>query len=209
MKKFLSIFMCLVLVLSMSVIFASCDETDEPATTTAATTTAEATTTATTTGSTTAATTTAATTATTAPAPEGYELYVNAGVVFAYPEGWTKNDASGIITSPNGQSNIVVTYEDATDVYHNLSADEFAAVMEPTYSTIGMSMSNVTARTEVSNGLSIRVFKFNTTVIAQNATMTQTLFVVTLGTRTYSVALSENTPDEAIANTIIATLRAA
>ena len=205
MKRFLSIFMCLVLVLSMSAIFASCDDKAEPAATTAATTTAADTTTA---ATTTAATTTAATT-TTPSAPDGDELYANAGVVFAYPEGWTKNDANGIIVSPNRQSNIMVTYEDATDVYHNLSADDFAAVMEPTYSTMGMSMSNVTARTEVSNGLSIRVFKFNTTVIAQSATMTQTLFVVTLGTRTYSVALSENTPDEAIANTIIETLRAA
>ena len=39
MKRFLSIFMCLVLVLSMSAIFASCDKSDEPAATTTAATT--------------------------------------------------------------------------------------------------------------------------------------------------------------------------
>jgi hypothetical protein len=206
MKRFLSIFMCLVLLLSMSVIFASCDEKDEPAVTTAATTTADGTTAATTTAATTtAATTTAATT--TFAAPAGSKLYSD-GIIFAYPEEWTEN-SNGIIASPNGQKNITVSYEDATTMYDNLTADQFSAMFAPMYEQLGWSISNVTAKTVTSNGLSVNVFSFKTTLPQPSAAMIQTIFVVTVGNRTYSVALTENAVDEAIANTILETLRAA
>lgn len=210
MKRFLSIFICLALLLSMSIIFASCDNADEPAATTTAATTTEATTEDSTPASSKASTTAATTTATSLAAPAGSKLYSD-GIVFAYPEEWTVTSSGAMtqIVAPNGQSNLVVTWETATNAYDTLSAAEFEAAMQPTYSALGMSMSNVTVRTETSNGLSVRVFKFNTTVIAQSATMTQTLFVVTVGDRTYSVALSENTPDETVTDTILATLRAA
>lgn len=202
MKRFLSIFMCLVLVLSMSAIFASCDDKAEPATTTAATTTAADTTTA---ATTTAATTTAATT--TFAAPAGSKLYSD-GIIFAYPEEWTEN-SNGIIASPNGQKNITVVYEDATTMYDGLSADQFLAMFSPAYEQLGWSMANVTAKVETSNGLSINVYSFETTLPQPSATMIQTVFIVTIGERTYSVTLTENAVDAAIANTIIETLRAA
>ena len=209
MKRFLSIFMCLALVLSLGAILASCDDSAEPAATTAATTvattTAEDTTTA---ATTTAATTTAATTATTAPAPEGCELYVKDGIVFAYPDDWNKDASTGIISAPNGQKNIVVTYEDATTMYDNLSADQFYAMFAPMYAQLGWTISNVSARTATTNGLSVNVYSFETTLPQASAPMIQTLFTVTVGSRTYSIALSENSVDEALANTIIDTLRA-
>lgn len=218
MKRFLSIFMCLVLVISASAVFASCDSTDEPAATTTAVTTATTTeegTTSSTTSTTTAATsatttsTTASTTASTAPAPEGCELYVKDGIVFAYPNDWNKDASSGIISAPNGQKNIVVSYEDATTMYDNLSADQFYAMFAPMYAQLGWTISNVSARTATTNGLSVNVYSFETTLPQASAPMIQTLFTVTVGSRTYSIALSENSVDEALANTIIDTLRAA
>jgi len=195
--------MCLVLVLSMSAIFASCDDKAEPAATTAATTTAADTTTA---ATTTAATTTAATT-TTLSAPDGCKLYAEDGIVFAYPEDWT--EASDIISAPNGQKNITVVYEDATTMYDGLSADQFSAMFAPAYEQLGWSMANVTAKVETSNGLSINVYSFETTLPQPSATMIQTVFIVTIGERTYSITLTENAVDAAIANTIIETMRAA
>ena len=215
MKRFLSIFICLALVLSLGAILASCDESATPAVTTAATTVATTTeadgTTASTTtaATTTAATTTAATTASTAPAPEGCELYVKDGIVFAYPNDWNKDASSGVISAPNGQKNIVVSYENATPMYDNLSADQFYSMFAPGYAQLGWSISNVTAKTVTSNGLSVNVYSFETVLPQPSAPMIQTLFIVTVGGRTYSVALTENAVDEAIANTIIDTLRAA
>lgn len=214
MKRFLSIFMCLVLVISASAVFASCDSTAEPAATTTAATTATTTeedTASSTTSTTTAATsaTTTSTTASTAPAPEGCELYVKDGIVFAYPNDWNKDPSSGIISAPNGQKNIVVSYENATTMYDNLSADQFYAMFAPMYAQLGWTISNVSARTATTNGLSVNVYSFETTLPQASAPMIQTLFTVTVGSRTYSIALSENSVDEALANTIIDTLRAA
>ena len=201
MKRFLSIFMCLVLVMSLCAILASCDDDGEPAATTAAAATTTADDAA---ATTTAATTTAATT--TVPAPDGYKLYAKDGISFAYPENWNKDDSTGIASAPNGQKNIVVTYEEATTMYDNLTADQFYAMFAPMYEQLGWTISNVSAKTVTTNGLTVHVYSFETVLPQPSAPMIQTLFLTTVGNRTYSVSLTENAVDEAIASTILATI---
>lgn len=215
MKRFLSIFMCLVLVISASAVFTSCDSTDEPAATTTAETTATTTeegTASSTTSTTTAATsaTTTSTTASTSPAPAGCTLCVLDGIVFAYPEEWAVATSNGYtqITSPNQLSNIVVNPIEKTTLYDNLTAQQFTDIMSESLSNEGMTMSDVTANTVTSNGLSVNIYSYNATVAAYNVSMAQTLFVVTVGETTYSITLTEMTADADVANTIITTIRA-
>ena len=211
MKRFLSIFMCLVLVLSMSAIFASCDESDEPAatTTTAATTTAEEDVGNVGGGSSQKpkSTTTATTTATTSPAPDGYTLFVNDDISFAYPEGWTK-EGTGVefeISSATSTTNIQIDGETPA-LMLELSLRDFKNMMSASLEDEGMSISDVTLEEYTQNGLSVRAFSFNTTMAEYEITVSQTMYIFSTGSRTYSITVTEYNPDAELHQTILNTL---
>ena len=75
--------------------------------------------------------------------PEGYKMYDNGDIRFAYPEEWRVDDGSvAVISSKNGGNNITVAYEDKSDFYDDLTADEFMSTMGPQFSAFGQNISN-------------------------------------------------------------------
>lgn len=210
MKRFLSIFMCLVLVLSMSAIFASCDESDEPAaTTTAATTTAEEDDGDNGGGGSSKPRTTASatTTATTSPAPDGYTLFVNDDISFAYPEGWT-TEGTGVdfeISSATSTTNIQIDGETPA-LMMELTLNDFKNMMNASLEEEGMSISNVTLTEHSKNGLSVRAFSFETTMTGYDFTLFQTMYIFSTGERIYSITVTEYNPDAELHQTILNTL---
>lgn len=216
MKRFLSIFICLALLLSMSVIFASCDEKDEPAaTTTAATTTASE-------GDedegvgggssskpkATLTTTTATTAVTTSPVPTGYTLFVNDDISFAYPEGWTKeldDDGDVEITSATSTTNIQID-GDTPAIMLEISLNDFKNLMRPTLEEQGMNVSNITLTESTQNGLSVRVFSFDTTMSGYEITVSQTMYIFAVSSHTYSITVTEYSQNAELHEVLLNTL---
>ena len=202
--------MCLVLVLSMSAIFASCDESDEPAaTTTAATTTAEEDDGDNGGGGSSKPRTTASatTTATTSPAPDGYTLFVNDDISFAYPEGWT-TEGTGVdfeISSATSTTNIQIDGETPA-LMMELTLNDFKNMMNASLEEEGMSISNVTLTEHSKNGLSVRAFSFETTMTGYDFTLFQTMYIFSTGERIYSITVTEYNPDAELHQTILNTL---
>ncbi|MBO7250346.1 MAG: hypothetical protein J6V42_03630 [Clostridia bacterium] len=190
MKKFLSLFLCLILLLSAVTLFTACDndddrdrdDDDKKKTTTT----------------------------TKLDIPDGYELYSDGKISFAYPEDWENQGGSLVMfRDPDTTNNINVVYEDKTSVYDSLTADEFEEAMNEVYESMGMSISNVSVATKKTNGLSVRVFSFKTTVASTSAVMRQTQYVTTIDNRTYTVTVTELVSDADLADTVFETLSAA
>ena len=193
MKKFLSLFLCLILLLSAVTLFTSCDvhydrdddddEDDDKKKTT---------------------------TTTKLDIPDDYKLYSDGYISFAYPEEWNKQDGSIVMfRDPDTTNNINVVYEDKTSVYDSLTADEFEEAMNEVYESMGMSISNVSVTTKKTNGLTVRVFSFKTTVASTSTVMRQTQYVTTISNRTYTVTVTETVSDADLADTVFETLSAA
>ena len=65
--------------------------------------------------------------------PEGYVLYDNGKITFAYPEKWTKTAGSvDIITNESGTgNNITVSYEQYSDTYKKMTVEDFKTMLKP------------------------------------------------------------------------------
>ncbi len=149
-------------------------------------------------------------TTTTTSLPDGYKVYSDGKISFAYPEDWTKQDGSIVMfKDTDSTNNINVVYEAKTTVYDTLSADEFEEAMNEAYASLGMSISNVTAANKKTNGLSVRVFSFKTTLTSTSAVMNQTQYVTTIGDRTYTVTVTESVDADDVVDTVFASLKAA
>lgn len=138
--------------------------------------------------------------------PEGYQVYENQGLSFAYPEDWTKTDGSTVILiNPTGiGNNITVVYEGKTDMYAEMTAESFDELMRPTYEAMGMTLSNVTVNQKTSNGLDVT--EINYTAKVMGVTMEQTAFITTIGDRTYTVTVTETTQDDTLVSNVFNTL---
>jgi hypothetical protein len=137
--------------------------------------------------------------------PEGYRLYNDGTISFAYPENWTKQDGSLVILTGTNGNNITVVYEAKTDAYENLTMETFNSVYKPAYEAMGLTVSNVKIQKTTTNGLNIVQITQNT----KNATasMKQTQYFVTLGDKTYTVTVTEVVSDAKLVSTVLETLK--
>ncbi len=138
--------------------------------------------------------------------PEGYQVYEYDALSFAYPEDWNKTDGStAILTNPTGVgNNITVVYEAKTDLFETMTVESFNELFKPTFEAMGMSVSNVTINQKTSNGLDVTEINYTATMVGM--TMEQTLFVVTIGDRTYTVTVTEATQDDTLVSNVFKTL---
>ena len=138
--------------------------------------------------------------------PEGYKMYDNGDIRFAYPEEWKVDDGSvAVISSKNGGNNITVAYENKTDFYDDLTADEFMSTMGPQFSAFGQNISNVkVAHPTNESGVKLTKISFNNTV--SGVKMNQTMYVIASGSRNYIVTVTEVTTDAELVNTVFNTL---
>ncbi len=123
--------------------------------------------------------------------PDGYTVYENEALSFAYPEGWIKQDGSVVILQdPTNGNNITVVSESKNAFYDTMTLKDFEAQMKPAYEAMGMTVDNVKLeRKENAQGLKLLVMSFNNTT--QGATMKQTQYVTTIGAYSYTVTVTE------------------
>lgn len=138
--------------------------------------------------------------------PEGYKMYDNGDIRFAYPEEWKVDDGSvAVISSKNGGNNITVAYEDKSDFYDDLTAEKFMSTMGPQFSAFGQNISNVkVAHPTNEAGVKLTKISFNNTV--SGVKMNQTMYVIASGSRNYIVTVTEVTTDAELVNTVFDTL---
>ena len=137
--------------------------------------------------------------------PEGYTLYDNGEICFAYPAAWVINDSSVVILTSESGNNITVAYESKSDFYKNMTADEFMSVLGPQFEAMGQSVSNVKVE-QLTNDLGTAVTKISLNNTYMEIAMVQTMYVIAAGVRNYVVTVTEVTSDSTLVNTVFETL---
>lgn len=140
--------------------------------------------------------------------PEGYIAYKNDDLSFAYPSDWTKNDGSVtmLMNSTGAGNNITVVYEAKTDLYEKSTEEELKAIFAQAMNAYGFSVSDFKL-SQTKNDFVDKITKMTCTTTSTNTTtMRQTMFVVTVGNRTYTITVTESTADQELVDTVFNTL---
>ena len=154
-----------------------------------------------------AVTTTEAPITTEAPLPEGYVLYDNGDISFAYPESLVKNDGSTVIlTNVTNGNNITVVYEAKTDMYEKMDNDGYKELFKPIFESMGISVSKYNVEQIAKNTKGISLTKVTQTVSTQGKTMEQTMLITTVGDKTYTVTVTEVVNDDTFLNNVMNSL---
>lgn len=194
----------LFLILALSLSFCACDEKDKAPVATPETTTA-ATTAAATTAVTTAATTVATTASPTVQLPGGnYKAFYNEDIGFAYPSHWLKQEGSVTLLVPaNGGNNITVAYEPKTELYKNMTLASFETIFKPALQSMGVNPVDPSVE-QVVNNKGVPMTRISYKTVQSGVEMTQTLLILTVGERTYSITVTVVAlmPDEALVNNV-------
>ena len=139
--------------------------------------------------------------------PEGYTMYTDEYITFAYPAHWTTTSSSvAMLQNTENTNNITIAYEAATDLYSNLTAEAFIADLQPSLESVGMQVSDVSVTQLIRGDTDMTEIRFN--VVLMDVSMTQTLYALTVSDRTYIVTTTEVVSEPAIAENIYASLRA-
>lgn len=138
--------------------------------------------------------------------PEGYQLYSNGYVAFAYPLGWGKTDGSVVIlNSATSTNNITVSYEPKSDIYLTMTTESFATDLKPILEEVGMKITNESVTQKSKGDLAITEISYTATI--ETISMDQTQFCVQAGEYCYFVTITEVTPDQELIDTVYNTLK--
>lgn len=139
--------------------------------------------------------------------PDGYQLYDNGAITFAYPADWVKADGSVVIlTDETGMgNNITVAHEPVSELYTAMTVETFDTTLRPVYEAMGFSVSDVAVE-QLVNESGIAVTKISHTTVMNGGSMFQTMFIRAAGDQNYIVTVTEVTEAPEIAETIFATL---
>ena len=113
---------------------------------------------------------------------EGYKLYENDDLSFAYPSSWTLTEGSSpIMTSSNG-NNFNMSYELAnkenTAAYKSLTKDTFMDLIGNMLVAMGMTVSGVEVETKTNDGgVEIIVCTYDATYVGKQMSFCQYLIV--------------------------------
>ncbi|MBR3963779.1 MAG: hypothetical protein IKJ80_00030 [Clostridia bacterium] len=153
------------------------------------------------------ATTTAPVEETTVPTPNGYTLYNNGKISFAYPSTWTKQAGSVdmLINESGAGNNITVSYEQHSDIYTKMDVASFNTVLKPTFAAMGMTTSNVSV-SQITNKNKVDMTKISYSASMNGVDMKQTMYVVAAGGFNYIVTVTETTADATLVNNVLDTL---
>lgn len=140
--------------------------------------------------------------------PDGYKLYKNDDISFAYPESWNVNGGSTVIlVNETGMgNNVTIAYDNASDIYKTLDVKTFNELIAPQLIAMGMEVSGV-AVSHVENGNGVDMTKVTYDVSAYGTTMGQTIFALESNSKTYIITVTEVTPDAELVATVFDTLK--
>lgn len=152
------------------------------------------------------ATTTTEPATTEAPLPEGYVLYDNGDISFAYPENFNKTDGSTVVLSNliNG-NNITIVYEAKTDYYTKMTDAIYAKDLKPAFEAMGMTIEKYTVE-QIQNEKGVSLTKVTQTATVQETALQQTLLSITAGDKTYTVTVTEMVKDADFVNNVVNSL---
>ena len=139
--------------------------------------------------------------------PEGYTVYNDGHISFAYPDDWVKTDGEVVVIKKLGGAgnNITVVYENKTDMYEKLTLAGFNAQMKPAYEAAGMTISDAKVEQKNVRGEKVTVISYSAKMNEQ--ALKQTAYAITSGARTYSITVTEFSPDAELVKNIFDTLR--
>lgn len=142
------------------------------------------------------------------PIPEGYQVYDNGTISFAYPEGWTKQDGSTVILtdSEGSGNNITVVYENKNDMYASMDVEGFNTQLKPALEAMGMSVSNVTV-TQTKNAGGVAITKLSYSASYMGVSMSQNLYITTVKDKTYTITVTEAKSDVKLRNNVFDTIK--
>ena len=137
--------------------------------------------------------------------PEGYKFYKNDDLAFAYPAGWSLQDGSiTILIDEITSDNITVVYESKTDMYDDMTLGKFNELILPVYEAMGTKVKNVQFYEGSTNGLD--VIKITYDASAYGVSMYQTIYIVDIGERTYTVTVTEMQKNSELSQVVFNTL---
>ncbi len=141
--------------------------------------------------------------------PDGYALYEKYGVVFAYPEAWTKTDASVAIVQDSSDSgnNITVVSEPKNAMYDSMTLESYNETMVPVYEAMGCVITDVKVE-HVTNDHGLKLLAISFTNTMSGVTMKQTQYVATIGDTSVTVTATFVKGDDAFVGVMYETLRA-
>lgn len=170
MKKILSLFIVLILILSTMLVLSSCQGGKLPE------------------------------------APDGYLMYSDNHIYFAYPETLERTDNGNYVQlSPkDGGNNITVAKGAYDSTFDNMSVETFRTYLKPGLTQAGMTITNEKVTHNTEKGFDIAIVTYD--VYAYNVNMEQTLFMLKAGNLVYSITVTSLTDAEAMINTLFETL---
>lgn len=148
--------------------------------------------------------------ATTKPAiPKGYTTYKNSDISFAYPSDWKKTEGSvtQLINPTGAGNNITVVYEAKNTLYETAKESELKTLFSQSLSASGMSISNFKLSKTKNDNIK-NIVKITYSASMNSVTMKQSLFIVTVGSKTYTVTVTETNADATLVNNVFNTLTA-
>lgn len=137
--------------------------------------------------------------------PEGYKLYDDGCISFAYPELWQSADSTMILFADliNG-NNINVVYQPYTGIYASMTKESYIDMYAPIYANMGISISEVSVE-QLTNKTGKAITKISHLTEYSGATLQQTQFVLCTEKYDYLVTISENSPVSGLAETVFDT----
>ena len=139
--------------------------------------------------------------------PEGYALYENDYISFAYPAEWTKTDlgedAGAMIMDGSTGNNITAVGEEYSDTYKTMTVEEFNKTVKPQLTASGLSVSNVKIE-QIKGADDLAITKISYNVKSSGVTMKQYVYVVPSGDRNYAVSVTEVKAVDGLLDTLVA-----
>ena len=139
--------------------------------------------------------------------PAGYKSYNYEDISLAYPENWSITNSSVvlIVNETGAGNNITLAYEPFSNVYTDITAQEFEEMVKSSYEAAGASMSGTSVKqTENQRGLAITQITYK--MIMSGVTMDQTMFIFPAGNRNYIVTVTETDKDSELVETVFESL---
>ena len=135
--------------------------------------------------------------------PEGYELYSDDVISFAYPSTW-HNNAGSLMHAGTG-NNINVGYEEMSDFYSTMDVASFNSELKPMLEQAGLTIKNPSVE-QLTNDNDTKCTKIRFTTQYSGVTMTQTMFIVAAGGYNYVITVTEVAADDALIENVYKTL---
>ena len=144
-------------------------------------------------------------------APEGYTVYENDYISFAYPSEWTKTDlgedAGVMIMDGKNGNNITAVPEEYSDTYKNMTVEEFNKTIKPQLTASGLTVSGVKIE-QIKGTNSLAITKISYTVKSSGVTMKQYIYIVPSGDRNYAVNFTEVQAVEGLLDILLSSITA-